>query len=428
MIKRPFFGLIKPQRTYSPPERPHPVSIEELLEPRRVTFLLKFDPENSDGLAISVGDPVKTGQKLKPSDAEDVYAISSVTGFITDISEHIGYFGQTYTAVSIDPSGEEQWDEAFQAAGEKSAREKALDFLGCLPGATDFPLLLDREPPIDTIVVSGLDHDLMVTTHQWVLKTESARLKRGIELLREITGARRIIMTAPPDLVAEAEETGVEVKRIEPDYPNTLPRIVAKNLLGTVVPAGKRLEDLGVGFINAEAVLALENTFADGHLPVTKVVTVIDKDFTPVHIRVRIGTPVGDILKAQGIEAQHGDRLILGGPMTGHAIHSEDTPVLHDTDALMIQDKRQIVLASDLHCVNCGECVRACPADIPINILIRLLENGLYEDAARDYDLLCCIECGLCTYVCPARIPVFHYVMLGKYEYARIENMEESNG
>ena len=71
--------------------------------------------------------------------------------------------------------------------------------------------------------------------------------------------------------------------------------------------------------------------------------------------------------------------------------------------------------------------MRACPARIPINMLIRVLENGLYEEAAKEYDLLSCIECGLCSYVCPARIPIFHYIMLGKYEFARIETVEESN-
>ena len=70
---------------------------------------------------------------------------------------------------------------------------------------------------------------------------------------------------------------------------------------------------------------------------------------------------------------------------------------------------------------------RACPAKIPVNMLIRLLENGLYEEAAKDYDLLSCIECGLCSYVCEARIPIFHYIMLGKYELALTENAEELN-
>jgi electron transport complex protein RnfC len=93
----------------------------------------------------------------------------------------------------------------------------------------------------------------------------------------------------------------------------------------------------------------------------------------------------------------------------------------------MIQDKDQILLNPDTPCINCGECVRACPAKIPVNMLVRLLENGLYEDAVDEYDLLSCIECGLCAYVCTAQIPILHYIMLGKFEFDRIKSAEEAN-
>jgi len=60
-------------------------------------------------------------------------------------------------------------------------------------------------------------------------------------------------------------------------------------------------------------------------------------------------------------------------------------------------------------------------------MLIRLLENKLYDEAARSFDMLSCIECGLCGYVCPAAIPIFHYVMLGKFEYERARSLEVQN-
>jgi len=173
--------------------------------------------------------------------------------------------------------------------------------------------------------------------------------------------------------------------------------------------------------------LAIADAITKGQIPVNKMMTVIKKDYTTVNVSARIGTHTKEILDALDIEIQHGDRLVIGGPMMGHTIYSEDVPVSWDTDAIMVQDKNQINLSSDSQCLNCGECVRACPAKVPINMLVRVLENGLYEEAAKEYDLLSCIECGLCSYVCTAHIPVFHYIMLGKYEFARIESMEETN-
>jgi electron transport complex protein RnfC len=427
MIKRPFFGLQKPKLISLISESQNQEHIIEIPLPKRVTLFVNDVHDIHDDLMIKIGDQVKTGQKLKLDEGDKTYAISSVTGTVAGISQQKGYLGQVFTAISIDTAQEDLWDEEFKAAGQKPNSESATKFLDCLPGDPNFLSLLDPGKSLDTLIIAGLDHDLLVTTNQFIVKTKSESLKLGIEYMREITGAAKTIFVVPPDLVSDAEKAGVKVEVIEPAYPNTLPQMIAKNVLGKVVPAGKRCEDVGIGFINAETVVALANAFTEGHMPVTKTVTVIQKDYTPVHVHARIGTHVGEILNALGIETQHGDRLVLGGPMTGHAIHSEDTPVLHDTDAVMVQDKSQIELNSEIHCINCGECVRVCPANIPVNMLIRLLENGLYEDAVRDYDLLCCIECGLCSYVCPARIPVFQYVMLGKSEFARIESMEESN-
>ena len=65
-----------------------------------------------------------------------------------------------------------------------------------------------------------------------------------------------------------------------------------------------------------------------------------------------------------------------------------------------------------------------CPARIQVNLLVRFLEAGLYEEAARSYDLASCLECGLCSYVCVSKIPIFQYIRLAKYELERMA-MEE---
>jgi electron transport complex protein RnfC len=114
--------------------------------------------------------------------------------------------------------------------------------------------------------------------------------------------------------------------------------------------------------------------------------------------------------------------------MTGKGVYSDAVPVGPETNAIMIQDRTQVIPPSSEPCINCGECVRICPARLPVNMLIRLLENGLYEEAAQQYDLLSCVECGLCSYVCIMRIPIFHYIMLGKHELSSSGYLEESNG
>jgi electron transport complex protein RnfC len=428
MIKRPFFGMFRPSLKYPVADIGGADALKQMPLPPKTTLFLRHPDAGSVDFAVRIGDTVKTGQRIQLVKGSEKTFISPVTGAISDISPHTGYLGQAYASVSIDTADEDQWDDEFSSSDKIPTRENALKFFRSFPGASDFASLMDFRHPVNTIVVMGVDIDLLISTNQFIVKNGYENLSEGVKYLKEITHTNRIVLIVTPGSITRpADETGVEIKEIIPCYPNTLPKLIMRKILGKVMVAGKSCEEMGIGFLSAEAVVSLAKAFSNGEMPVDKALTVIDKNNRLLKVRARIGTPIKDILNALHVETSYGDRLVLGGPMTGRAVHSEDTPVMYDTDAIMVQAKDRIVHASDCQCINCGECVRACPAKIPVNMLVRLLENGLYEEAAEQYDLLSCIECGLCSYVCVARIPVFHYIMLGKYEFARTEGMEESN-
>jgi electron transport complex protein RnfC len=277
------------------------------------------------------------------------------------------------------------------------------------------------------VVVTCMDEDLLVLTRQQAVRSGFEALSEGIGYLKRVARVGRVVIAAPPGLASLVSGAGVDVKEISLVYPNGLCGMIARDVLGGGYVSGKSFEEMGLGFISAEAVLCLAGVFGQGRMPVDKVVTVIGKDGVPVLVKVRIGTLVKDVLDELDIDASHGDRVIFGGPMRGRTIYSLDMPVLPDTDAIMVQDRSEAILSEDVQCVNCGECVRACPVKVPVNMLVRVLAGGLYEEAAQDYDLHSCIECGLCDYVCVARIPIFHHIILGKQEFARVKEAEGFN-
>lgn len=428
MIRRSFLGLARPKLKYQVAPSAGGADIRELATPSRVSLFLDSFPVAAEELIVRKGQKVTTGKKVILTENVRDYVPSPVTGTVTDIADRMGYLGRTYPSISIDVDKEDRRDQEFaMITGGTPGPETASRLLGTLPGAPGFGDMLDPGRAINTVIINGTDSEPLIRVNQHVAANEVDDLMKGIDVLREIVPAGRFVMVVPPSVAYASARTGVEIRKINTSYPDTLPRMIVKKVTGTAVPQGRSLEEMGIGFVNAEAVAALGRAFSRGEPPVRKLVTVIRKDFSTLLVRVRIGTHVGEILDALNLETTHGDRLILGGPMTGQAVFSGDVPVMFGTDGLMLQDKGTITSYSDSQCVNCGECVRACPAGVPVNMLVRLLENGLYEDAVERYDLLSCIECGLCSYVCIARIPVFQYVMLGKYEFDRIKRAEESN-
>lgn len=427
MLQKPFFGWIRPRFEYEilPPRLPEP---GQIAASKTVTlYHPKSDKQNMPAL-FRLGDKVNTGQKISLFANDPAYVIATATGRISSISPFTGDFGKSYLAVTINIAGNEIFDNEFETVVQNPTLEGAIDFLSYAPGKPPLSLFSDPQHDIKTIVINGVDSDLLVGTNQYIVKSKINKLKSGIQLLKTITGIENIVMTVAGESLQGYGHLGAEVKAVDTAYPSALPRLIMKNALGQIVPAGQSCEDLGVCFFSAEAIAAMGTAFDTGRIPITKIITLIRKDGSQKLIEATIGTPIEDIFATHGITVNEKDRIIFGGPMRGLAVYSLEHAVQPDTDAIMVLDQSQAAYASDYPCINCGECVRTCPAKIQVNLLVRFLEAGQYEEAADNYDLYSCVECGLCSFVCVSKIPIFQYIKLGKYELERAKPSEGTNG
>lgn len=426
MIKTSFWGLGKPEIEHAvlPSKLP---AADRVSAGRRVTLYHTRTSDFRTPSSLRVGDPVKAGQRLSLYADDDAYVISPISGKIADLFPQDGNFGIRYTGIAVDADGTAATDEQFGNELKTPSLAVAAKYLGWLPGRPPLELLADPEKEIHTIVVCGTDDDLLVATNQYILRSDLNAVTEGIKVLKQLTGIEKVILTTAGETIQGYGHIGAQIKRVDTTYPAALPRLIMHQVLGSTVPAGKSPEDLGVCFISAEATVALGQAFQTGRIPSEKTLTLITKSGLQRIVKIPVGVAVGELLAQYDISLKDQDRLIFGGPMRGLAIYSLEQPIMPDTDAVMVLDRADAAEVTDYPCINCGDCVRNCPANIPVNLLVRFLEAGQYEDAADEYDLYACVECGLCSFVCVSKIPIFQYIKLAKYEIERAKAAEAAN-
>ena len=288
MLKKSFFGLSRSRIEYEllPARQPEP---DKVMPSKKVTLLHSKNGNQNDPALFKTGDKVKTGQKISLFADDPAYVVSTVTGTISSISQHTGDFGKTYSAISVDIAGNEVLDDQFKNQVQTPDLAGAVEFLSFAPGNPPLSVLSEPETAIHTIIVMGADSDLLIGTNQFIVKSKLDAIKKGIGILRDITGIDKIILITAGESMQGFGHIGAQVKNIDTGYPAALPQMIMKNVLGEIVPAGKTCKDLGVCFLTAEAAASIGQAFDNGQIPVHKILTLVTKEGNQRLIETVIG-------------------------------------------------------------------------------------------------------------------------------------------
>jgi electron transport complex protein RnfC len=140
---------------------------------------------------------------------------------------------------------------------------------------------------------------------------------------------------------------------------------------------------------------------------------------SPQNFIARIGTPIADLIAQAGGYTALAQRLIMGGPMMGFALPSDDIPIVKTTNCILVASANETLGQKQAKpCIRCGECVSVCPASLLPQQLYWYSRAGNSQKLA-EYHLADCIECGCCDVVCPSHIPLVQHFQAAKIQSSR---------
>ena len=385
---------------------------------------------------VKKGDHVYVGTVVGDSDAYVSAPVhASVSGTVTEITQVMLTGGQMTQAVVVGSDGKMEKDPAIAPPPPITTKEelaKAARAAGLVGlGGAGFPAHVKLNVPegktIDTLLVNVAECEPYVTSDHREALENGRNVLEGVYHVKEILGVQRVIIAVEdnkPDVIQKLSEIADDPKRdpldqvrvlpLKSRYPQGAEKVLVQACTGRKVPAGKLPADVGCLVMNIGSLSFLASYVRTG-MPLTLKRVTLDGSAIahPQNVIVPVGTPIKDVVAFCGGYKAEPKKLIMGGPMMGVAITSDELPILKQNNAILAFDQREAQLRQPTACIRCGRCVAACPMHLMPTKLEQAVERQDVE-ALQSLDIMTCMECGCCSFSCPAGRRLVQAIRLGK--------------
>ncbi len=385
---------------------------------------------------VKKGDKVKVGQLIGEATgfmSANIHApISGVVNKIEMVADFTGY---KKPAVIIDREGDEWMEDIDMTPDivreiklgkeEIIARMKDRGIVGlggaCFP--THIKYMLKPEQKCEYLIVNAAECEPYIATDNRVILERTEQCMIGIECALIASGASKAIIgieNNKPEAIAALVDmakryTNIEVQPLQMKYPQGAEKQLIKAITGRSVPNGALPISVGCIVNNITTMYVLYQA-VQKNKPIVQAYTTISGKSIPKEmlkvLRLRLGTPIRDVLNAVGIPEDTG-KIISGGPMMGKAMSNLDSYVAKGMSSLLFMNEKESVRGKVYPCIRCGKCVNGCPMGLESTLLCTLSELQRWEECEK-HGIMNCIECGSCAYICPANRPLLDYIRVGK--------------
>ncbi len=406
---------------------------------------------------IEIGERVRVGQVIgQRTKGINIPMHASVSGEVVGIEKKWHRSGKMVPCVKIQNDFKYELDERCQAFEDIDglSREALVELMkenGVVGlGGSGFSTYVKylNPDPIETVLINGVECEPYLTTDYHFMFDQPKRLLDGIYWMLKAANAEKALIAIKKgkkqlkeflEKQIELSPIANQVRVVEvPDaYPLGWEKVLIKYLTGKEyrqLPA-----ELGFTVSNVGTAIATSYAIRDNRPLIRRLVTVSGEGIKrPGLYYVRIGTLASELITLAGgyINDAKEVKVIVGGPMMGGVMRSEDFVISRGVNGIIvlptkakqeethplkkIQDimfpsySQEVVMEkSEQPCVQCGRCTDHCPIGLQ-PVLIKQYAQSKDKKSLETLNTKLCAECGTCTYICPSHIEVTEFVRRGK--------------
>lgn len=392
---------------------------------------------------VKVGERVLRGQKIARAEGYISAPIhASISGHVVTIGEHpVAHpSGLQAECIVIESDGLDEAAPALENyAGQDITQVDASHLRNLVReagivglGGAAFPSFVKLNPgtqhQVETLILNGAECEPYITCDDRLMREYADNVIAGIGIIMHAVDTKHCLIgiednkpearSAMQSALERSGRTDTNIVVTPTIYPEGGEKQLIKVLTGKEVPAGGLPLQVGVVCQNIGTAAAIYQAVNDGQPLVSRIVTVTGRGVEKqLNVRARIGTPVAELVAFAGGYTNEAERLIMGGPMMGFGLQTDEIPLVKATNCVLVTTADEVKPSTEdaMPCIRCGSCAEVCPVSLVPQQMYWHAKSKDFEKV-QEYNLFDCIECGCCAHVCPSHIPLVQYYRFAKSE------------
>ncbi len=381
---------------------------------------------------VAPGNRVREGMLIGQAEGEDSSPVHSpIPGIVRELVSIVlpGGEGSSAAVIALDGEFDRLGKEPRLYPWEHLSSEQIIETIAAMGvvgmGGEAVPTRLKyrraKAAGADLLLINGVESEPYLSSDFRLMVEKAPQLVEGARIAGKALGVSRTVIAVTDNDAADAltqavRESGsaIRVSLLPRRYPQGDEKQLVRYITGKEVPSGGTATDVGAVVSNASTIHAVYEAVVLQKPVIDRVLTVAGGAIrNQGNLKVRIGTPVADLIEECGGFTETPARIVIGGPMMGTGIFDLSMPVTKSTRGILALSSREVGDAPETACIQCGRCVRACPMGLEPITLYKYIDHQQHE-RALEAGLMDCRECGACAYVCPAHIPLVQGLRVGK--------------